>query len=68
MKKILLLILIPFTTLCKEKILKLSVHTYKGQPVYMDEYNKCYIITQNCDTINVTKKLQNIVYNNKKIK
>ena len=48
----------------KPLLLKKSQIVYKSDTVYTDMYNRCYIIKT--DTINVTKKVQNIKYNKSK--
>lgn len=68
MKKAILTIAIlaPLVSLAaKPKKLTVTVLMYKGQTVYMDDYKKCFVIVGN-DTVNVTKKLQNIKYNQSK--
>jgi hypothetical protein len=52
------------TVVAKEKKLKETSLSYKGKKVFMNEYNRCFVI--DCDTIDVTKKLKNIKYNKSK--
>lgn len=48
----------------KPLVLTKSQIVYKADTVYIDMYNRCYVIKS--DTVNITKKVQNMKYNKSK--